>query len=167
MANWFLLLCVLQDPLQDPGSGWKGFAAGSWVKIRTTTSLDGGIDSESRMTLVEIRGDRLVLEVETSALREIRKERREFASAADRKGPKPRIRELQRGEEDVDVAGRKLKCKWVESEIESEEAGVVTKSTVRVWTSDEIPGRVARMRARVLQPTPMDLEMQAVEYEKK
>ncbi len=167
MSTWLLLFCALQDPLQDPGSGWKGFSAGSWVKLKTTTSLDGGVESESKLTLVESRAERLVLEIETSVLRESRKERKEFVLAGDKKGPKPRTRELQRGEEEIDVSGRKLKCKWAENEIESEEGGVVTKSTARVWTSDEIPGRMARMRVKFVQPTAIEIEIWAVEYERK
>jgi hypothetical protein len=164
-----LLLALLQDPLQDPASGWKNFRPGSWVRLKTTTAIDGGkpMPGETRITLVELGKEKLVLETETTVLRETRKERKEIALKADPKKPKPRVKEIKRGEEELEIGGKKLKCRFVENEIESDEGGATARSTVRMWMSDEIPGGLAKLEASVVQPSASSMTFEAVAYEKK
>ncbi len=164
-----LLACALfQDPAQDPASGWKTFAIGSWVRVRTVTKLDAKNEtrSESKLTLVERTKDSLILEQETTIQRETRKDR-VVMPLKPPSGTVLKVRELSRAEEEVVIGGRTLKCLRVENEVEATQGGVTAKSVTRMWLAPEIPGGLARMRVKVLSPNPLEVELDVAEYEKK
>ena len=47
-------------------------------------------------------------------------------------------------DETIDVAGKKVKCHWVETTIKQDANTTVSK----VWTSDDIPGGMAKMESK-------------------
>lgn len=163
-----LLLLWIQDPVQDPASGWREFGPGSWVRVRTVTKMDEKTEvrAESRLTLLERTKDVLVFEQETTVLKDVRRERREVP-IKPKKGPILKTRELSQGEEEIAVGSKTLKCRWVENEVEAVEGGVTSKSVTRVWIHPEIPGGVARMKVKVLAPQPFEMELETLEYARK
>jgi hypothetical protein len=51
------------------------------------------------------------------------------------------------GNEDIEVAGKKLKCHWVlvKRRIDSVVEAMKDRTSTKTWYSDEIPGRVAKI----------------------
>jgi hypothetical protein len=69
-------------------------------------------------------------------------------------------KKLGEGDEDVEVAGKKLKCHWVEYEMDS--GGGKMKS--KVWTSDAVPGGTVKT---VSKNDTMESTMTLTGFEKK
>jgi hypothetical protein len=55
------------------------------------------------------------------------------------KAPKP-----VEGDEEIEVAGKKVKCRWVETTTEAGGNRIVS----RVWMSKEVPGGMAKMESK-------------------
>lgn len=56
-------------------------------------------------------------------------------------------RKSAEGDEEIEVAGRKLKCHWIKMDyrVESSVEWVNDKSSTKTWYSKEIPGQVAKI----------------------
>jgi len=142
---------------------WGSFKKGSFVKTKSLmemTSPAMKTETTTTTTLKDLTTDEAVLEVETVMpnLPPTKMEQKlplkgPEGKAAD--GPKPKT-----GCEEIEVAGKKLKCDWTETE--SETNGV--KSVTRVYTSQEIPGFTAKM---VLKNSSMTMTTEVVEYSAK
>lgn len=161
------LLLLAQDPLQDPASGWKSFGVGASVRMKSTTRIEGKAEvvGESKVTLVEKTADKLVLETETTIRKETRKEKREIL-LKDKKGTAT-VKVLGQGDETLALDGKEMKCKWIESEVETTEGGYATKAVTKVWICEEIPGRLAKVVVKVSQPQALEMELVVASYEKK
>lgn len=165
---WTLaVLCALaQDPLQDPAAGWKDFGTGSWIRLKGTTKfMTQGkvqtVDTETKYVLVEKGEDKLTLEVYSTAMGQTDKQIQELKLKPE--PGKLRVRELSKGEEDVEVAGKKLRCAWTEYLVETDESKAVT----RLWISRDVPGQTVKMKIKLSKPSEMEVDMTAVEFLKK
>lgn len=163
----FAVLCALaQDPLQDPAAGWKDFGKGSWIRLKGTTRfMTQGkvqtVDTETKYVLIDKTDDKLVLEVYSTAMGQTDKQVQELKLK-----PEPgnlRVKELSRGEEELEVAGKKLRCAWTEYLVETNESKAVT----RLWTSKDVPGQTVKMKIKLSKPSEMEVDMMAAEFEKK
>jgi hypothetical protein len=110
---------------------WAAWAVGSWVEFRVTT---GEVELTRKYTLVAKDDATLTFRIET------RSEGKEFppkeTKDARRLFEDP-PKETARGEEEIEVAGRKLTCAWVE-----------TGSATKTWTSDRVPGGLVKAVSR-------------------
>jgi hypothetical protein len=139
---------------------WGSFKKGSFVKTKSLMEMTSPAmksETTTTTTLKDLTADEAVLEVETvmpnippSKMEQKFPLKAPEGKAAD--GPKPKT-----GSEEIEVAGKKLKCDWTETE--SEANGV--KSVTRVYTNQEIPGFTAKM---VLKNPTMTMTTEVVEY---
>ncbi len=171
-----LAAMLLQDVDNPQYQVWASCKAGSWVKVKRETTKAGSGDAvtftetESTMKVAEVSSDKIVVEV-TGVMRagEGKKDLPPYTNEILAKVLKaepldePKVIRKDAGDEELDLGGKKLKCKWVEVEIEK--AG--TRSVTRTWTSDEIPGGVARMESRSDGVQSSSLKMTVLGWEKK
>jgi len=142
---------------------WGGFKKGSFVKTKTVmdmTSPAMKTETTTTTTLKDLAADEAVLEIETAMpnLPPTKMEQKFPLKAPEGKaadGPKPKT-----GSEEIEVAGKKMKCDWTETE--SEANGV--KSVTRVYTNQDIPGFTAKM---VMKNASMTMTTEVVEYSAK
>jgi hypothetical protein len=142
---------------------WGSFKKGSFVKTKTVmdmTSPAMKTETTTTTTLKDLTADEAVLEMETAMpnLPPTKMEQKFPLKAPEGKaadGPKPKT-----GSEEIEVAGKKMKCDWTETE--SEANGV--KSVTRVYTNQDIPGFTAKM---VMKNASMTMTTEVVEYSAK
>src|SRR5262245_54151267 len=140
LAVLALLAGGLRDDVDNPQyKAWSKFKPGALVKFKMTTEV-AGTKTESEMTtkLVELNAEKAVVETAMvfggnplpGSKMEIPAKVKKVEGQAQA-GEKPK-----EGEEEIELAGKKLKTKWIESNID---AGG-TKTVTKVWTSDDVPG---------------------------
>jgi hypothetical protein len=125
---------------------WGSFKKGSFVKTKTVMDMETPKmkqETSTTTTLKDLTADEYTIEMEMvmpNVPTPTKSEQKLPLKAPDgpktAEGPKPKT-----GSEEIEVAGKKLKCTWTETE--SEANGV--KSVTKVWSSDEIPGHMAKM----------------------
>jgi len=139
------MLFAAQDKVDNPEyAGWAAQKPGAWVRFEQTA--DAGRDrtiSEIRCVLIDVSPTRAVIEVRTRILsgeeaRELPLERREIFARTVHNG---RVTE---GEERITVAGRDLKCRWIEDVAGRDKDEVVTKS----WYCNDVPGALVKREIR-------------------
>jgi len=134
-----LLLSATQDVENPEYARWAKFKAGSWVKCKTEIDNAGNkmlLPTETTFTLLEVDDKQVVIEEVTvntlqpkdSPKQEKAKKRTYRATRKQKDG------ETKEGDEEVDVAGKKLACHWTEV------AG--GSGSVKTWLSPEVPGVV-------------------------
>lgn len=102
-----------------------------------------------KQTLVTKGEDELVIKVEAkmtkpSAMDMPASEMKVPAKSPAGSGtPAVQPKELRKGEETLEIAGKKLACQWVEMEVET--GG---KMKTKSWMSDEVPGRVVKVETK-------------------
>ena len=142
---------------------WGSFKKGSFVKTKAVMTMETPkmtTETSTTQTLKDLTADEAVVEMET-VIPNVPPQKNEMkiplkapeGKAAD--GPKPKT-----GSEDLEVAGKKLKCTWTETE--SEANGV--KSVTKVWMCDDIPGHMAKM---VMKSPTMTMTTEVVGFEAK
>lgn len=142
---------------------WGSFKKGSFVKTKSLmemTSPAMKTETTTTQTLKDLTADDAVIETET-VITGVPPQKSEMklplkgpeGKAAD--GPKPKT-----GSEEIQVAGKKMKCDWTETE--SEANGV--KSVTRVYTNQDIPGFTAKM---VMKNPTMTMTTEVVEFSSK
>lgn len=128
-----------QTPKNPEYTWWAPHKAGSWVRSRTETVESGlKVVIEITRTLAEITPGKAVIEQkikitigskarpEETAKEEILRDKEETPLKIEKEG-----------DEEITVAGKKIKCHWIQG-IEEE------KVKVKYWISKDIPGGVAR-----------------------
>jgi hypothetical protein len=145
---------------------WGSFKKGSFVKMKSLTEMEVGgnkmkTETTTTQTLKDLTADEAVIETEM-VMANIPPQKSEIkiplkgpegGKAAD--GPKPK-----EGTEEIDVAGKKMKCKWIETETEINGQKTVT----RIYTNEDIPGHTAKMTSK--SPT-MSMVQEVAEYSAK
>ena len=133
------LLGMSQDVDNPQFKYWNGCKSGSWVKMRMEMNQAGQkIESETTHTLLELKDDVAVVEITGKS----KFGDKEFPLPAQKQEIKAKesadkIKIAAEGDEEIEVAGKKLKCHWIE--------GTQKESTkVKFWLSKEIPGGVAK-----------------------
>lgn len=139
---------------------WGSFKKGSFVKTKSIMEMTSPAmknETTSTMTLKDLTADDAIVETEM-VIPGVGPQKSEAklplkgpeGKAAD--GPKPKT-----GSEEIEVAGKKLKCDWIETE--SEANGV--KSVTRIYNNQDIPGFMAKM---VMKSPTMTMTTEVVEY---
>jgi len=138
-----LLLGVPQEQDNPEYQHWANCKSGSWVKNRMVMENQGKkIEYESVTRLLEVTGEKVVLEILTRMKKDDRAidqppKRHEIKSKAP-----PQGKTLAEKDEEVTVAGRSLKCRFFE--IETEATGKAPKVNLKAWMTKDIPGGVAK-----------------------
>jgi hypothetical protein len=175
-AVFGLLLCTSRARAEDMDNpeyaNWKGFKVGSSVTMKMVSEASG-FKSEMEQThkLVELTADKAVVETAgvmitggnkinlPATKREIPAKVKK-AEGGDAKGAKADVKESS---EEIEVGGKKLKCKVVETD--SEASG--TKTHVKTWQSDEVPGKMVKMESHSEGKTKSSSTMTASAFEAK
>jgi hypothetical protein len=138
---------------------WSKFKVGTWVRHKNTSG-EGGSAKVSIWTtkLVELTKDKAVLETE---LREAygdgwlasKPTRLDVLAKIEKPAPEEPDPESpitrKEGEETLEIAGRKIKCKTVLETIDSVKMKVWSKT----WRSDDVPGQVVKSEEKQEKPT--------------
>ena len=144
---------------------WGSFGKGSMAKLKSVTEA-AGTKSESTMTytLTDLTADEAVVEMEMAMTGFTNKTPMKFplkAPAGDGKaveGPKPKT-----GTEELELAGKKLKCTW--TEMDTDANGMKTNS--KTWMCDEVPGNMVKMVSKSTGAATSTTTMELVEFIKK
>ena len=144
------MLCgMLRQDVDNPEyKHWAKFKKGATATSKSETDM-GSMKTEGEMTvtLVELGAEKAVVETKMTSIvmgnkTEMPAQKRDVPAKVKKvEGDPAKKPECKEGDEEIDVAGKKIKCHWVETVTET--AG--QKTTTKMWTSDEIPGTVAKM----------------------
>ena len=144
-----------------PRHMWGSFKKGSSVKLKTVSDT-AGTKSEMTMThtLVDLTADEAVVETEMAMTGFTNKSTNKFPLKAPEggkavDGPKPKT-----GTEEIEVAGKKLKCTW--TEIETEASGI--KTVAKSWMCEDIPGHLVKSVSKSTGAATMSSTTELVEY---
>jgi hypothetical protein len=141
---------------------WGSFKKGSFTKMKTVNDM-GGNKTEMMMTytLKEVTPDEAIVETEMvmanlpAQKQEMKMPLKAHETKTTADGPKPKT-----GTEEIEVAGKKMKCKWTEMETDAAGSKMVTKT----YTCEEVPGFTVKSVTK--SPT-MTSTMEVVEYSAK
>jgi hypothetical protein len=135
-----ILAALLQDTVDNPEyQGWASFNPGSSVTTRSERSGVPAGDIQ-KTTLLSVGETEVV--VQTEVLVNGAVEGKTVQQKIPAKIPVAKQRKvLDAGREEIRVGGRKMTCSW--KHLESLSGGVV--DTMKLWMSDEIPGKIARV----------------------
>jgi len=153
-ASLFLLASVANaEKIANPAyDQWAKFKPGAFAKHEGETVAMGNANKMTMMAkLVELTDEKAVVESTTSMSgmdmppqkMELTKmmEKVEMPKVEGQEMPKPDTRE---GEERLDIAGKSLKCKTIETMMKMGDINVTSK----VWMSDEVPGGMVKMESK-------------------
>lgn len=160
-AAVMVLLGMAQEVDNPQFKYWSGCKSGSWVKMSMTMEAGGQkIESEMTYKLLELKDGVAVVEVTGKSKvggQEIPVPAQKQEIKA--KEPADTVKIEKEGDEEIAVAGKKLKCHWYEFIPKGSEK----KS--KAWMSMDIPGGMAKGEMVLPRGDPMTLT--AVEWEKK
>ncbi|MCX5683086.1 MAG: hypothetical protein NT049_05300 [Planctomycetota bacterium] len=161
-------VCYAEDMVDNPAYKlWASFKAGAMVKSEmNTTAGEMKTQIEQTQTLKEVTPEKAVVEIKMTMLMSGNKTEMPANSieipAKIEKGKlaaKPDA-EVKEGAEAIEVAGKKLQCKWTETKMKQGEMTIMSK----VWTAAEIPGSVAKMESKTEGTVKSETTMKIVEY---
>lgn len=148
---------------------WAKFKAGSWVTYKQVSDA-GGTKSEMEMThkVLENTGDKIVIETSTKMnmngqVMDLGAQKRDIPAKVkkpEQTGDQPENKPKE-GSEEIEVDGKKLKCKTWESTLDN--AG--TKTTSKTWMCDDIPGGLAKMESSSTGQMSSKMTMVAAKWE--
>lgn len=136
-----LLAALVQDQVENPEfKGWAGFKPGSSVTFQVQVNQKP-LASEQKSTLKSVGDSEVVLEVAgivggQPAGKAM--EKKVAAKVPADKAPK----DVKKGEEEIEVAGKKLKCVTMEFDTTTANGKVMH---MKVWANEEIPGKTAKV----------------------
>ena len=158
------LLPLLFQAKDNPEfSYWAEHKTGSWVKLKLEMEAQGAkILVETQHTLLEVGADKVVVEqknkvsVNGAAQPESSEKEEIFKDKDKDKNP---LTVEKEGDEEIEVAGKKLKCHWVEGTQKD-------KTKAKFWLHKDIPGGIAKGEASGGE-LPGKMTMSATSWEKK
>ena len=156
-----LLVAAVQETAENPEyRSWSPFKAGTSVKLKEVA--ESGTITETLLTLIEVDEKKAVVEARVVRFSrgmkaEMPVERREITALVPKEDLQPQGQLLDTGEEEIQVAGRRILCRWTEVR---EAANVI----VRTWTNSEVPGGIVRREIRTEGPTPSVIRLELVEW---
>src|SRR5262245_1591646 len=112
-------LLTLQDAENPEYKRWASFKPGSWVKFKSEIDNGGrkmALPIETTMTLLEV-GEKQVVVEELTINTLLPKDSPKQEKASKRTYPATRKQkdgETKEGDEEIEVAGKKLACHWTE-----------------------------------------------------
>lgn len=153
---------------------WAKFKPGSYSVMKMTSDVAGTkTETIVRQTLKELTKEKAVVEYQSKTMmagqefempahtEEIpatyKKAEVEAPEQEEQKEPDVKTTE---GEEEIEVAGKKVKTKWVESV--SKQEGMVIKS--KVWMCDDVPGQSVKTLTIMEGPEGMRSEAVVTEF---
>jgi hypothetical protein len=158
---------VLTGPRQEVDNPefktWSGAKKGAWVKYKMVSEAAGSkTEMEQTTKLLELSDAKATIETAmTVAGTALPGQKRDVPAKVktqgDAKGDAPKPKE---GDEEIEVGGKKLKCHWVETTVES--GG--NKTVSKVWHSKDIPGGMAKMESSTTGAVTSKTVMTAVEW---
>ena len=157
-----VLLGMTQDVDNPQFKYWSGCKPGSWVKMTMSMESAGQkIEGEMTYKLLELKDDVAVVEVTGKS----KVGGQEYPIPAQKqeikaKEPADKVKIEKEGDEEIEVAGKKLKCRWFEVTMKGNDK----KS--KAWMSMDIPGGMAKAEMG-LPSGDKPMTMTAVEWEKK
>jgi hypothetical protein len=157
-------MLLAQDVENPQYKYWSSCKVGSWSKMRMDMDQGGQkIESEMTYKLLEIKDEVVVVEVTGKS----KFGGQEYPIPAQKQEIKAKesadkVKIQKEGDEEIEVAGKKLKCRWFEFLSKSGEK----ESKGKVWMAKEIPGGMARMEMGGLEGA-KPIAMNALEWEKK
>jgi hypothetical protein len=157
-------MLLAQDVENPQYKYWSSCKVGSWAKLRM--DMDRGAQKfESEMTykLLELKEDVAVIEITGKS----KVGAQEFPIPATKqeikaKEPADKVKIAGEGDEEIEVAGKKLKCHWYEFVSKSGDK----ESKGKVWMAKEIPGGTAKMEMAGPEGT-KPIVLSTLEWEKK
>lgn len=141
---------------------WQAFKPGSWARYKYVTRVGGqAFEVEMKMTVKELTETEVVLTYEmtqagaTLPPQEVRQpldqtDRNAWAGGEVK----------AEGREHLQVAGRRLPCRWSEYRVASGDM----EGATRVWTTHLVPTSIARM---VMKTGQYEMEMELTGFERK
>jgi hypothetical protein len=166
MLLWtFALLWTNQEIDHPQFKYWSGCKPESWVTMKMETDHGGvKISSETTYKLLEVKADGVFIEISGKAkvgAREIslRAQKQEIKA----KESTDKLRIENEGDEEIEIAGKKLQCHWYEFTVKAGEETAKTKA----WMSKEIPGGMAKTELLRVGIDNKPVTMTASEWEKK
>jgi len=144
---------------------WSPFKAGAYVKFKMTSEASGNKNEmEQTYKLLEITPAKAVVEITMVAMgSKMPAQKRDIPAKITpeaAKDPKAQVVKAAEGNEDVDVAGKKLKAHWVESTGDMQG----TKTVSRVWQVKTVPGGMVKMETRTSGSMASKTSMVATEW---
>lgn len=137
---------------------WAAFERGAFVRYELSGEASGvRVDAEMSYTLVDVTQRKVILEgtvVRRPAPNRVEISRGRIEIPAGFIRPRTPLRE---GEEDLQVRGRTLRCRWIETR---EEAGPLLKE----WFSSQIPGGLVRRKVTADGENPARTVLRLVEW---
>lgn len=154
-------LLMLQDAENPEYKRWASFKVGSWAKLKTEIENGGNkmaLPVETTFTLLEVDDKQVVVEELTvNTLQPKDSPKQEKARKRTYKAAgKSKDGDLKEGDEELEVAGKKLACHW--TEIKTAAGGG------KFWVSPEVPGVV---KMEVVLPSKSVQRLIAIAWEKK
>ena len=174
MTRWVLALAVLslaavQDEwVENPEyKGWSAYKPGAWVKFKMSNDMGQmKVEGEVTSTLKELTAEKAVLEnkviVEMMGTKQENLQTRTLApkikKGTDSDGSKFEIE--KEGDEELEIKGRKYKCRWVLGTLHSKSGEMKIKN----WRCGDIVGGSAKMEMTGEGPMKMTTTMTAVDW---
>jgi hypothetical protein len=159
-----LLFAALQAQDNLDYQYWKSCGPGSWVKLRVESAPGGKpVVKEVVLRLVSVTPQEVVVERQTRTTAEGRTvpEAPYFERIPAKKARADVV--LREGEEEIEVAGKKLPCKV----LEMEQAAGAEKNRIKLWASSEVPGGAVKMELRKPGADAPELTVKAEGWQKK
>ena len=164
LAAFLTVLAGAQEVENLQYKYWSNCKPGSWVKMRMEMEAGGQkVDSEITYKLLELKDDMVVIEATGKSklggqeiLVPVQKQEIKAKEPAD----KTKIE--KEGDEEIEVAGKKLKCHWYQFSNKVGEAETKGKG----WMSMDIPGGMAKGEMTPSGAVKL-ITMTALEWEKK
>lgn len=132
------LLCTATQEVENPEyKHWASFKVGSFVKLKSEIENEGRkmeLPLEITFTLIELDDKKAVIEeVTVNTMQPKDSPKQEKAKKKTVRATR-KAEDVKEGDEEVEVAGKKLACHWTEIK----GPGGVFK----MWTNPEVPGPV-------------------------
>lgn len=165
MLVWAVALLGTSQEIDNPQfKYWSGCKLESWVKLRMEMDRGGNkVSTEMMYKLLELKDDLAIVEITGKS----KVGDREFPIPSQKQEIKAKessgkIQIEKEGDEEIEVAGKKLKCHCYEFSLKAGEKSTKTKA----WMSPDVPGGMAKVE--MMPPgTQAPVTMTAVEWEKK
>jgi len=162
LAGVVVLLSLLVQAKDNPEyTHWSSFKPGSWVKIKMEGSMgDQKLEMTQTTKLLEVTPEKVVVEHKRSMKMagQALPEQVEKDEVPAKKEKVEKI--LKESEEEIEVNGKKMKCKVLEMEDEQ-------KAQLKFWVSKDVPGGIVKGDVKAPPTEKGAMKITALEWEKK
>jgi hypothetical protein len=132
---------ALQDVDNPDYQRWASFKVGSWVKMKSEIEAGGNkmaLPQELTHTLLELDDKKVVVEeVLVNTLLDKDSPKQEKSKKRSYKSTTSKKEAAMEGDEEIEIAGKKMKCHWVELKS--------TTASSKTWSHPDVPGGTVRM----------------------